>query len=107
MGREHLQNPDVSWGHEPAGIPLNRPPGTFSPTGGEGWDEGERFMESLHGFATAHFDHERWGETPSSLDQWTEVRARRESRPTRFMERQGVRPAVHLTCCSSIEDFAE
>src|SRR5213596_870078 len=32
-------------GHEPVGIPLNRPPGTFSPTGGEGRDEGVRFME--------------------------------------------------------------
>src|SRR5213595_1338276 len=31
--------------HEPVGIPLNRPPGTFSPTGGEGRDEGVRFME--------------------------------------------------------------
>src|SRR6266516_5722882 len=31
--------------HEPVRIPLNRPPGTFSPTGGEGWDEGVRFME--------------------------------------------------------------
>ena len=27
--------------HEPFRIPLNRPSGTFSPTGGEGWDEGE------------------------------------------------------------------
>src|SRR5438093_988863 len=27
-----------------------------------------RFMGSLHGFATAHWDHERWGETPSSRD---------------------------------------
>ena len=24
---------------------LNRPPGTFSPTGGEGWDEGVGFRE--------------------------------------------------------------
>src|SRR5213080_4959812 len=46
MGREHLQNSDVNRGHEPVGIPLNRPPGTFSPTGGEGRDEGVRFMES-------------------------------------------------------------
>ena len=30
----------VHWDHEPVRIPLNRPPGTFSPTGGEGWDEG-------------------------------------------------------------------
>jgi len=48
MESEHLQNLDVSWGHEPVGIPLNRPPGTFSPTGGEGRDEGVRFMESGH-----------------------------------------------------------
>src|SRR5438552_10383537 len=33
------------WDHEPARIPLNRPSGTFSPIGGEGWDEGVRFME--------------------------------------------------------------
>src|SRR5438128_423553 len=33
--------------HEPVRIPLNRPSGTFSPTGGEEWDEGARFMESL------------------------------------------------------------
>src|SRR5881296_176195 len=42
------KKPDVNRSHEPIGIPLNRPPGTFSPTGGEGWDEGERFMESEH-----------------------------------------------------------
>src|SRR6266545_2949115 len=30
----------MHWDHEPVPIPLNRPPGTFSPTGGEGWDEG-------------------------------------------------------------------
>src|SRR5437867_12795865 len=45
MERGHLQNSDVNRSHEPIGIPLNRPPGTFSPTGGEGWDEGVRFME--------------------------------------------------------------
>ncbi|PYL00535.1 MAG: hypothetical protein DME19_04825 [Verrucomicrobia bacterium] len=26
------------------------------------------FMESFHGFATAHLDHERWGKIPSSPD---------------------------------------
>ena len=36
----------VHWDHEPCRIPLNRPSGTFSPIGGEGWDEGVRFMES-------------------------------------------------------------
>ncbi|PYJ80824.1 MAG: hypothetical protein DME22_23080 [Verrucomicrobia bacterium] len=46
MGREHLQKLDASWGLEPVGIPLNRPPGTFSPTGGEGRDD------------TLHWDHE-------------------------------------------------
>src|SRR6266550_862911 len=45
MEREHLQNLDVSWGHEP-GIPLTRPSATLSPIGGEGWGEGVRFMES-------------------------------------------------------------
>ena len=44
MESEHLQSFDVSWGHESVGIPLNRPAGTFSPNGGEGWDEGVRFM---------------------------------------------------------------
>jgi hypothetical protein len=44
MESENLPNSDVSWGHEPLRIPLNRPAGTFSPTGGEGWDEGVRLM---------------------------------------------------------------
>src|SRR2546430_6595596 len=35
-GRRNLQNLDANRGHEPVGIPLNRPPGTFSPTVGEG-----------------------------------------------------------------------
>ena len=37
----------VHWDHEPVRIPLNRPPGTFSPIGGEGRDEGVRFMGGL------------------------------------------------------------
>src|SRR5207249_7159890 len=41
-------NPDVNRSHEPVGIPLNRPPGTFSPIGGEGRDEGVRFIGSEH-----------------------------------------------------------
>ena len=32
--------------HEPRRIPLTRPSGTLSPSGGEGWGEGVRFMES-------------------------------------------------------------
>jgi len=48
MEREHLRNPDVNRSHEAVGIPLNRPPGTFSPTGGEGRDEGVRFMGREH-----------------------------------------------------------
>src|SRR5438093_13566712 len=35
----------VHWDPEPNRFPLNRPSGTFSPIGGEGWDEGDRFME--------------------------------------------------------------
>src|SRR5207237_5232804 len=46
MKSEHLQNLDVSWGHEP-GIPLTRPSATLSPIGGEGWGEGVRFMGGL------------------------------------------------------------
>src|SRR6059036_2301711 len=37
----------MHWDHEPYRIPLTRPSGTFSPIGGEGWDEGVRFMESV------------------------------------------------------------
>ena len=44
MESEHLQKLDASWDLEPVGIPLSRPSGTFSPTGGEGRDEGVRFM---------------------------------------------------------------
>ena len=36
------------WDHEPRRIPLTRPSGTLSPTGGEGWGEGVRFMESFN-----------------------------------------------------------
>ncbi len=39
--------------HEPLGNPLNRPPGTFSPSGGEGEDEAVRFMESEPAIAAA------------------------------------------------------
>jgi hypothetical protein len=45
--RENLQGLDAHRCHEPMEIPLNRPSGTFSPTGGEGWDEGVRFMERV------------------------------------------------------------
>src|SRR5437773_11943555 len=53
MGRGQLQNSDVNRSHEPIGIPLNRPPGTFSPTVEEGRDDGVRFME--------------WGQAPTTL----------------------------------------
>jgi hypothetical protein len=42
MGSENLRRSDANRRHEPIAIPLNRPPGTFSPSGGEGWDEGRR-----------------------------------------------------------------
>jgi hypothetical protein len=47
MGSEHFPNADANRCHEPLEIPLIRPPGTFSPTGGEGWDEGVRFKERI------------------------------------------------------------
>src|SRR5216117_3293919 len=83
MGRGHLQNSDVNRSHEPIGIPLNRPPGTFSPTGGEGWDEGERFMESFHGFATAHLTMNGGARLrPALISQpQASVRARRSLAP--------------------------
>jgi hypothetical protein len=34
--------------HRAALLPLNHPPGTFPPSGGEGWDEGVRFVEREH-----------------------------------------------------------
>src|SRR5436190_1665636 len=48
--------------------PLTRPPGTLSPSEGERDGVRGRFMESFHDSSIAHWDHERWGETPSSPD---------------------------------------
>jgi thiamine biosynthesis lipoprotein len=45
-GTDNLQRLDGNSCHEPLNIPLNLPSGTFSPSGGEGWDEGVRFMET-------------------------------------------------------------
>ena len=61
----------MHWDLEPFRIPLNRPAGTFSPTGGEGWDEGVRFMESPVGLTTVHWDHEPQAVTrpPESADK--------------------------------------
>ena len=42
----HLFQKDLLTAHEPTGIPLTRPADTLSPTGGEGWGKGDRFMES-------------------------------------------------------------
>src|SRR5207302_6148054 len=41
---EYLQKIGLELSHEPVGNPLNRPPGTFSSTLGEGQDDGARFM---------------------------------------------------------------
>src|SRR5881397_1059833 len=49
MERENLQNSDANRGHEPVGIPLNRPPGACPPAGGEGRGEGVRFRERIDG----------------------------------------------------------
>src|SRR6185436_6839115 len=46
MGRGNLQRLDRQCDHEPSKFPLSRPAGTFSPIGGEGWDEGGG---SVHG----------------------------------------------------------
>src|SRR5438132_7715745 len=61
MEREHLQNPDVSWGHEPT----PNPSGGGESTSGTlaefpSWEGSRvgRFMESLHDFSVAHWDHE-------------------------------------------------
>jgi hypothetical protein len=40
MRSDNVQLFDTNGCHEPSPIPLNRPAGTFSRTGGEGWDEG-------------------------------------------------------------------
>src|SRR5438552_7827899 len=55
------------WDHEPDWHPSPCPLPARRGEGGRRPGEG-RFMESFHGFATAHLDHERWGETPSSPD---------------------------------------
>ena len=69
MGREHLQKLAANRSHELVGIPLNRPPGTFSPTGGEGRDEGARSMGWAFGqyiqtiILAMKVDPESWRET--------------------------------------------
>jgi len=42
-----LVHSDLLTSHEPDSLPLTRPPGTLSPTGGEGWGEGVRFTGRL------------------------------------------------------------
>src|SRR5437660_6142364 len=85
MESEHLQNSDVSWGHEP----------TPNPSGGgesmsgtlaefpswEGSGVG-RFMESLHDFSVAHWDHE-----PLRLTEARSGPRVCDPQPARFMER--------------------
>ena len=84
---------------EPQNHPFTRPSAfakatadksdTLSPTGGQGWGEGVRFMESPDAIFGAHWDNERWGETPSSPDlQKAEIiRVRRSLTPPGFKER--------------------
>ena len=48
----------TDWDHEPRRIPLTRPSGTLSPSGGEGWGEGVRFMGSFLSLLRMHRDHE-------------------------------------------------
>src|SRR5206468_1762215 len=90
MGRGHLQNSDVNRSHEPIGIPLNRPPGTFSPTGGEGWDEGERFMERFPRTFARVLSHEH--HLPSlRLQSFNQRRAPGTLRPRQFATADFVR----------------
>ena len=50
-------------------------------------------MGSSHGFPTARWDHEWWGETPSSPDlQWIEIRARRSLAPPGFTQSEPGHP---------------
>src|SRR5437016_2959544 len=78
----------VHWDAEAVRIPLNRPPGTFSPSGGEGWDEGVRFMERLPDrdwvpaapdceICPAHLSARR----PVPAPEQGELRSRRPRRP--------------------------
>src|SRR5213592_625812 len=89
MGRGHLQNSDLNRGHEPVGIPLNRPPVTFSPTVGEGRDEGVRFMESLLSLLRTHWDHE-----PLRLTEARSGPRVCDPQAARFMERIPLKPVV-------------
>src|SRR5439155_11976065 len=77
-----------SAGSEAVRIPLNRPPGTFSLSGGEGWDEGVRFMERLPNrdwvpaapdceICPAHLSARR----PVPAPEQGELRSRRPRRP--------------------------
>src|SRR6266480_1028207 len=91
MESEHLQNSDVSWGHEP----------TPNPSGGgesvsgtlaefpswEGSGVG-RFMESPLSFFRMHWDHEPpLTRPPATLSPWD---GEREGVRGRFMEREKV-----------------
>src|SRR5437762_8270031 len=90
MDRGHLQNSDLNRSHEPVGIPLNRPPGTFSPTVGEGRDEGVRFMESLLSLLRTHWDHE-----PLRLTEARSGPRVCDPQPARFMGRE-IRASIQL-----------
>src|SRR5438874_2102722 len=63
IGREKL---DVNRNHEPVGIPLNRPSGTFSPTGGEGRDEGGAHIQFKPRTLAKYAEAEQWGEQDES-----------------------------------------
>src|SRR5438874_5052899 len=78
MESEHLQNSDVSWGHEP-GLrkSLDCRQTTF------------RFMESLHDFSVAHWDREPPLTRPSATLSPSD--GEREGVRGRFMERPGVK----------------
>src|SRR5947207_6205071 len=91
MESEHLQNSDVSWGHEP-GLrkSLDCRQTTF------------RFMESSHGFATAHRSHEHPHLTrPSSFAEAMEDKS--GTRSPSEGERDGVRGIRLVTSAATVE----
>jgi|SRR5207249_2587268 len=107
MDRGHLQNSDLNRSHEPVGIPLNRPPGTFSPTVGEGRDEGVRFMESLLSLLRTHWDHE-----PLRLTEARSGPRVCDPQPARFVENtvsacKKSRPMAGFLLQSTCREFRE
>src|SRR2546429_8714790 len=100
--------------------PLNRPPGTFSPTGGEGQDEEARFMVREHlQKLDVNRSHEPWrsgvsAEGRNSWEQQPAALCRDAATGRRFLEREhlqkldaswGHEPATDRSADSLVRDF--